>query len=796
MSGTAPGAVETSLESGVFRITLSNPPLNVTSFAVRSGLSLALDGAEELARRGAVSRVVLTGAGRVFVAGADAREFDAAPVPPHLPDLCARIESFPVPVVAAINGAALGGGLELALACAARVAVPGAVLGLPETTLGLVPGAGGTQRLPRLTGLAVALALIPEGRSLTAAEALAAGLVDALTGPLAETPTRTPTDGPAKIEAKTAAETGAKTGADKAAANKTAANKTAAETAAKTGPETLAAPLAAPSAAPLAQGGDVVAAAAALGLPARPATGALPAPAPDPAAFAAARKAVARKLPRQTAPQQAIDLIEAACTLPLAGGLAQERATFLALRGSDQAAALRHVFFAERAAMAQGRKDPGAADIARAVVVGGGTMGAGIAHALAAAGIAVTLVEADAAAARRAADNVARLRDEAAARGRLTPAAAAAMAARTDFRAGYADLPAADIAIEAVFEDLAVKRAVFAALDAVLPETAILATNTSYLDPDRIMEGLRQPGRTLGLHFFSPAHVMKLVEVIRGRHTSEATLATALRLAGRLGKIPVAAGICDGFIGNRILTRYRQACDVMLIEGALPAQVDAAMRGFGMAMGPYEVQDLSGLDIAYANRKRLGWKTKPGFRYIPIADRIVEETGRLGRKTGAGWYDYPEAATAAAAIPAPMAAPLPAPATPPATATPVPTPATPRGPVPSALIEALVAEESARAGLTRRPFTDAEIVGRATAAMVEESAAILAEGIARTPEDIDLVLVHGYGFPRWRGGPMHWAQRQGLETFRSRIETLHAQDPRSWNPDPLKTLIKITSREP
>lgn len=659
--------VHFSLAGGIALITIDNPPVNVTSRAVREGLVAALDGAEVAG----VARVVLTGAGRTFVAGADAREFAAPPQPPHLPDIVARIEAFPVPVVAAINGAALGGGLELALACAARVAVPGATLGLPEVTLGVVPGAGGTQRLPRLVGLEQALSLIPEGRTIRPPEALRIGLVDAV----AE---------------------------------------------------------------------DAVAAARDLALPDRAPTGALPAPAADPAAIEAARKQAAKRSPRQVAPQKAIDLIEAATRLPLAEGLAAERAVFLDLKTGDQAAALRHVFFAERAAQGQGRAQ--GAEVRSAVVVGGGTMGAGIAYALAQAGITVALVEADASATARARDNVARLYADAVARGKSTPdAAEVAQAARHSYHVGYDDLPAADIAIEAVFEDLAVKRQVFAALDAALPETTILATNTSYLDPDRIAEGLRNPTRFLGLHFFSPAHVMKLVEVIRARDTGPETLATALRLVARLKKIPVLAEVCDGFIGNRILTRYRQTCDVMLIEGALPAQIDAAMRGFGMAMGPYEVQDLSGLDIAYANRKRLGWKTKPDFRYIPIADRIVEEAGRLGRKTGAGWYDHDGGKSA-----------------------------------PSALIDSIVIEESARAGIARRAFDDDEIVARATAAMVEEGFRILDERIAGRSADIDLVMVHGYGFPRWRGGPMHWAGRTGLAEILRRIEAYGAEDPLSW----------------
>ena len=648
-------------------ITIDNPPVNVTSQAVRAGLMAALDAAETAG----VARVVLTGAGRSFVAGANAREFSTPPRPPHLPDIVTRIENFPVPVVAAINGAALGGGLELALACAGRVTAPTATLGLPEVTLGIVPGAGGTQRLPRLVGFAEAVSMISEGRTIKAAQALAIGLVDAISD-------------------------------------------------------------------------DPVTDAAHLALPDRAATGALPNPAPDDAALDAARQQAARRNARQDAPQRAIELVEAATRLPLDQGLAQERQIFLDLKTSDQAAALRHVFFAERGAMGMGRK--GGADIDRAVVVGGGTMGAAIAYALAQVGVTVALVVTDAAAADRARGNVARLYADAVKRGKATPEQAEAdQAARHSFHAGYADLTPAQIAIEAVFENLDVKRQVFAALDAALPADAILATNTSFLDPNAIAEGLRNPSRFVGLHFFSPAHVMKLVEVIRTRDTAPETLAPVLRLTARLGKIPVLAGVCDGFIGNRILTRYRQTCDVMLIEGALPAQIDTAMRGWGMAMGPYEVQDLSGLDIAHANRKRLGWATKENFRYVPIADRIVDDTGRLGRKTGAGWYDYQDGKPAA-----------------------------------SDLIDRIVVQASADAGITRRDFTDEEITALATTAMIEEDLHILGDRIAERPADIDLVLVHGYGFPRWRGGPMHYAERIALPTVLGRIETYAAADPLSW----------------
>lgn len=653
--------VATEITAGVAVITIDAPPVNVTSQAVRQGLMAALDAAS------GARRVVLTGSGRIFVAGADATEFDAPPVAPHLPEITARIAAFPVPVIAAINGAALGGGLELALACAARVAVPGARLGLPEVSLGLVPGAGGTQRLPRLIGLAPALALISEGKAISAEEALALGLVDAL----AE-------------DARTAALT--------------------------------------------------------LPLPARTA----PSLSPDAAVLAAATAKVARQARGQIAPLEAIDCVGAATRMTLEQGLAFERETFLRLRDSDQARALRHLFFAERQAQARGRN--GGAAIETAVVVGGGTMGATIAYALAGVGIHVTTVETDAETRDAARARISGLYAEAVARGKLTEAAAQALlASGHGFQVGFEGLPPAQIAIEAVVEDLAIKRQVFAALARSLPETALLATNTSYLSPEAITADLPAPGRCLGLHFFAPAHLMKLVEVIRTQASTPETLATALRLSRRLGKIAVPAGVCDGFIGNRILTRYRQACDVMLLEGALPREIDAAMRDFGMAMGPYEVQDLSGLDIAHANRKRLNWNEKPSVRYIAIADRIVEETGRLGRKTGAGWYDYPAGR-----------------------------------PEPSAEIEALVIAESARVGVARRAFSAAEIAERALIAMMCEGLAILQEGIAEKPADIDLVLVHGYGFPRWRGGPMHLAARRGAKDILSRISAYAASDPISW----------------
>lgn len=628
-------------------ITIDNPPVNVLGQAIRAGLMAALDAAESAG----VVRIVLTGAGRAFVAGADAREFDSAPQPPHLPDILARMERLPV--IAAINGTALGGGLELALAARARIAHPQATVGLPEVTLGVVSGAGGTQRLPRLIGVGPAVDLISEGKVIPAKQALALGIVDAL--------------------------------ADDPVAAALALDLS-----------TLGAPLSE-----------------------------RPAPAPDPEAIAVARAQVQRRLPGQIAPLRAIELVEASSG-DFAAGMAQERATFLELRTGDQAAALRHVFFAERAARSQGKGLPDPRPLSRAIVVGGGTMGAGIAYALAGIGLHVTTIEADAAAADRARGNIGALYAEAVKRGKSTAEQAeAAQAERHAIRAGYDDLPPVDIAIEAAFEDMAVKQRIFAALDAGLPTDTILATNTSYLDVDQVFADVRDPSRCLGLHFFAPAHLMKLIEVVRGKATSEATMATGLALSAKLGKIPVQAGVCDGFIGNRILTRYRRVMEDLLMQGVPPWDVDAAMEGFGMAMGPYAVQDLSGLDIAYMSRRKRGPTPVPPL----VADRMVEEFQRLGRKTGAGWYDYADGK---------------------------------RRPAP--VVAEMIAGYGDGAGVT----PDA-IRHRASLAMVAEGLDILDEGIARRPADIDLVMVHGSGFPRWRGGPMQYADRLGLEAVREGI---------------------------
>ena len=656
-------------------LTVDNPPVNVISQAVRASLLAACAEAREALEAGRIEQVVVTGAGRSFVAGADAKEFDGPALDPQLPDVLNVLAELPA--IAAINGAALGGGYEIALACRYRIAAPAAMIGLPEVTLGVVPGSGGTQRLPRLIGLDKALPLISTGAVLKGKAALAQGMVDAL----AEDP----------LDASLALDLSN------------------------------------------------------LG----PAIADLPAPAAAPEAAQAARDTAKKRMRGQIAPLKAIELMENAATLPLPEGMAAERAAFLDLRAGEQARALRHIFFAERGAGASAelkKLDPAPVD--HVLVAGGGTMGAAIAYALNSAGIEITLLENDAEAETRARANVQKLFDEAVSRSKLAADEATRRLTETFHFISGADtpLPPVDMVIEAVFENLDVKRALFTRLAAGLPEDTILATNTSYLDVNRIAEVVSNPSRFLGLHFFAPAHLMKLVEVIRAEGTSKQTLATAFALTKRLNKIAVEAGVCDGFIGNRILTRYRQTADVTLLEGALPAQVDKAATGFGMAMGPYAVQDLSGLDIAYANRKR---KRDAGEvfkgRYVPVADRMVEDLKRLGRKTGAGWYDYQDGK-----------------------------------PVASEAVDDEVRRASSEAGVTRRDFSDAEIARRLALSMIAEGADIVAEGIANRPADVDLVLVHGYGFPRWRGGPMRLADEWGLPALLAEYEALAAEDPKSW----------------
>ena len=670
-------SIATDIRGTAGVILMDRAPVNAINHDIRRGI---LDALEELAGNTSLDRIVLAGAGKIFAAGADAGEFNHPPTEPNLPQVVAAIEASPLPVVAAICGACLGGGLELALACRWRIADQTAQLGLPEVILGVVPGAGGTQRLPRLVGMETALSMIPQGRSLKAAAAADAGLVDALD------------DDP--VTAACVAD--------------------------------LAAALV------------------------RPPVSTMPPPVAAPEAVVAARKTTAKKMRGQRAPAEAIALVELTATTDFEVGLAQERACFLELRTSIECAALRHVFFAERAARPPASvraADPQPLD--RTVVVGGGTMGAGIAYALMQAGSAVTLVERDDEAATAARGRVSGLLDAAISRGVTSADKAAAQLASMRFQAGYDGLQDAGLAIEAAFEDMAVKKAVLNALDSAMPD-AVLATNTSYLDIDDMAGWLADPSRLVGLHFFSPAHIMKLLEIVRGKVSSDAALATGFALAKRLGKLPVMVGVCDGFVGNRMLQRVREAAEHLLLDGAEFTQIDRVMTNFGYAMGLYMTQDLSGLDIAWANRKRQADTRDPDRRYSRVQDDMCA-AGRFGRKSGAGWYIYEDGAK----------------------------------PVPNPAVAALVEAEANRHGIIRQPMDDDAVLNTLLLALINEAAGLLGEGIAGRAADVDLVLVHGYGFPRFRGGPLFHADQIGIAAIHEQLKELEARDPVVWKVAPL-----------
>ncbi|WP_281824817.1 3-hydroxyacyl-CoA dehydrogenase NAD-binding domain-containing protein [Jannaschia rubra] len=672
--------VRYALSDRIAVLTVDNPPVNALSQAVRAALA---DAVSRFAADEDAEIAVILGAGRLFIGGADISEFGKPPADPWLPEVIAAIEDCPKPIVAVIHGTALGGGLEVALGCHWRMAMPGTKLGLPEVTLGILPGAGGTQRLPRLVGLQAAAEMITSGRPMTAEAALDAGLIDHL-----------------------------------------------------------------------GQGDDVLAAARSWaadlltqGVVARP-TGRIAAPSGDLSDMRAEMQAKSRG---EVAPVTALDAVAASTSLSFADGMAEERRLFRELMDTPQRAGLIHAFFAERATA----KLPEIAGIApreidRLGVIGGGTMGAGIATSALLAGLPVVLVERDEAAAGRARDTIAANLAAAVKRGKLDADRRdtlldVSLVTATDYDA----LAPADLLIEAVFESMEVKQEVFARLDAVARPGAVLATNTSYLDVDAIAAVTSRPQDVIGLHFFSPAHIMKLLEIVVARDTAPDVTATAFALARRLGKIPVRAGVCDGFIGNRILSHYRTAADHMVLDGASPYAIDRAIRDFGFAMGPYQVSDLAGLDIGFATRQRKAADAHPRDRAPTFADALYH-AGRLGRKTKRGYYDYSD---------------------------------DPKGREDP---ETLRLVQEARADASRE-FTDEEIVRRYMAAMVNEAARVVGDGIASRPLDVDVVFLHGYGFPRWRGGPMHWADTYGLDRILADIREFARDDDHFWQPAPLLT---------
>ncbi len=673
-------AVTVAVEDGIAIITINNPPVNALGQAVRQGLDQAI---KTIAADDAVTAAVIIGQGRVFIAGADIREFGLPPQPPFLNDVINAIEASAKPVTAAIHGVALGGGLEVALACHYRIGDPKARVGLPEVSLGIIPGAGGTQRLPRLIGAEAATGMITSGRQVPATEAAELGILDAVA------------DGDLKAFATDFAK----------------------GCAAKPIPRLSEAATKPPEAADF---------------------------------FATERAKLAKRARGQLSPLRALDAIKCAVELPFKDGLAEERKIFEELRASDQSKALRHVFFAERAvAKVAGLDGAKPRPIAAIGIIGGGTMGAGIATAALRSGLTITMIERDEDARAQGEANVAKNLDGFVSRGRMSAEQKAETLARFHTSLDYGDLADADLAIEAVFEDLGVKKDVFAKLDAVLKPGAVIATNTSYLDVDEIAGATKRPGDVIGLHFFSPAQIMRLLEIVKAAKTAPDVIATGFDLAKKLGKTAVLSGVCDGFIGNRILARTRKQADYMIEDGALPWEIDQAMEAFGFPMGPFRVMDMAGLDISWAQRKRLAPTRDADERYVAVADRICEQ-GWFGQKTGRGWYVYADGK-----------------------------------PTPNPEVEKIILDEAANKGIARKAIGDDEIQNRILYAMINEAADIVDEGIAQRPLDIDIVEIAGYGFPRWRGGPMCTADLIGLDKVRDAILDYAAEDGVFWKLSPL-----------
>lgn len=674
------GVISYELRGDVAVLKAQNPPVNALSHAVRQGLADAMDRAESEAKA-----VLIVGDGHTFFAGADISEFGKPPQDPWLPDLCNRIEASPLIVVASMHGMALGGGLEVALSAHYRIAVPSAKVGLPEVHLGILPGAGGTQRLPRLTGAQAALDMITTGRHVGASEALELGILD-----------RVEEGDPLSIGV-----TYAQSLVDSKA-------------------------------------------------PRRPVCDM---PGPAPVDFDAVYADVLKKGRGQLSPATAVRAVQAASELPFFEGLKRERALFSELMATDQRHGLIHAFFSERAVSKLPElKGVIPREVKSIGVIGGGTMGAGIATAALLSGLSVTLLEMSEGAMSTARGRVDLNLNGALKRGKISQDQYDRLTGKAlTLTKDYAALGDADLVIEAVFEDMSVKKEVFAKLDAVCKPGAVLATNTSYLDINEIASSTSRAQDVIGLHFFSPAHVMKLLEVVVADKTTPDVVATGFALGKMMRKTAVRAGVCEGFIGNRLLNAYRTCADHMVLDGASPFQIDQALQDFGFAMGPFAVADLAGLDISWAMRKRLAPHRDPRERVSAYADRLCE-AGHFGQKTGKGYYVY-EAGK--------------------------------RGGVPNPDVMQLIKAERAAKGIVPRNFTDAVITRRYMAAMVNEAAKVVSEGIAGRPLDVDMVLLSGYGFPRYRGGPLKWADLTGLPELLKDIETYAAEDAYFWKLAPL-----------
>ena len=649
--------ITTQITDGILVITSNNPPVNALGAAVRIGLDAGIKAA---IADDSVHAVVIRCDGRTFFAGADITEFTKPPVMPMLPEVIDMIEACPKPVIAAIHGTALGGGCEVTLGCHYRIAVPSAKIGTPEVKLGLLPGAGGTQRLPRTAGIETAVEMCAGGAPISAAKALQVGLIDRLAGE-----------------------------------------------------DTLAADAIAFAKECIAKGP-------------RP-TRDLPVKG-DPASIAAYAKANARKFRGFDAPAANIACVEAATRLPFDEGLVFERTEFSKLMFGTQSAAQRHIFFAERQAQKIDGIGPDVQPrtINRVGIIGAGTMGGGISMNFLSAGIPVTIVEMKQEALDKGTGLIRKNYEATAAKGRMKPEQVEAAMGALKPTLALEDLADCDLIIEAVYEEMSVKKDIFGKLDKICKPGAILASNTSYLDIDEIAASTSRPQDVLGMHFFSPANVMKLLEVVRGAKTAPDALMTAMGLAKKIGKVAVVAGVCHGFIGNRMLMPRQVEANKLLMEGATPQQIDKVHVDFGMPMGPFQMADLAGVDI--------GWHRDP-TRIENVRDALAA-VGRWGQKTGKGYYDYDDK----------------------------------RQPTPSAETQKIIDEFAAKSNLPKREISDEEIVERTLYPMVNEGYLILEEGKAQRASDIDVVWIYGYGWPIYRGGPMFWGDLEGAKKIVAGLE--------------------------
>ncbi|MFW5988613.1 MAG: 3-hydroxyacyl-CoA dehydrogenase NAD-binding domain-containing protein [Desulfosudaceae bacterium] len=672
-------AVKLEKQDGIGLVRIDHPPVNTLAHPVREGLARCLDQALEDEK---IQAVIIICEGRTFCAGADIKEFSQPIQAPALGEVLNKIEDCPIPVIAAIHGTALGGGLETALACHFRVAVPDASMGLPEVRLGLIPGAGGTQRLPRLIGLTAALKIITTGKFVTAEEALALGLIDEL----------------------------AQDGLEKCALS-------------------LAEAIIAEQRPPRRV---------------RDLTEKIEAAGNEPDLVDNFRRSMASRFRGMEAPEAAIKAVEACLTMSFEHGLNYERTLFEGLMAGTQSAAQRYYFFAERQAakVPDLPKHTPVQEIRQAAVIGAGTMGGGITMNFVKAGIPVTLVETTRENLDRGLNVIRKNYDVSAGKGKISPATVDQRLSMISGSLAIEDVFDADIVVEAVYEDMALKKKIFTRLDQICGPETILATNTSYLDVNELAAQTRRPDYVLGLHFFSPANVMRLLEIVRAGQTSLTVLATALKLAGKMKKIPVVVGVCHGFAGNRMFARRKREADALILEGARPEQVDQVLYDFGFPRGPFALYDLIGLDLGWSRETSTG---------STIREKLCE-MGRFGQKSGAGFYKYEKNS---------------------------------RQPIPDPEIDRLIRDFAEERGYSRRDISDREILERCLYPIINEGARILEEGIASRPGDLDVIWVNGYGWPVYRGGPMFYADSIGLGNVLETIKSYRARLGEAWEPAPL-----------